>query len=68
MILCSSENNYHAIFDKTVMWGENVTVMGLTGMIFKGDVGLWVLMQCIKGHSTLRISNKFGKGRPRIVW
>ena len=42
-------------------------IMGLTSLIFKDNLALWVLMQAIKQHNTLRISVKADKGTPRII-
>jgi hypothetical protein len=68
IILKSSRDHYHVIFNKTVSWEENCRVMAWVAVLSK-NTGLrkWVLMQLIKGASTLRISSKQDKGCPRIV-
>jgi hypothetical protein len=69
LILRSSRDNYHVIFNSTVTWEKNCRVMAWVSLLSK-NVGLkkWTLMQMIKGASTLRISFKQRKPSPRIVF
>lgn len=68
VILKSSRDHYHMVFNKTVTWEENCRAMAWVAVL-SGNAGLrkWVLMQLIKGASTLRISSKCEKPSPRIV-
>jgi hypothetical protein len=69
VILRSSRDHYHIVFNKTVTWEQNVNIMAWASLISK-NAGLkrWFLMQCIKGASTLRGSSKGDKSPPRIVF
>ena len=67
-ILESSENHYHVIFNRLVIWSENVRVMAWASLQSdKKSLLKWFLMQCIEQHSTLRVSRKGSKPSPRIV-
>jgi hypothetical protein len=68
VILKSSRDHYHVLFNKTVSWEENCRAMAWVAVLSR-NIGLrkWVLMQLIKGASTLRVSRKGDKGSPRIV-
>jgi hypothetical protein len=67
IILKSSKNHYHVVFDRSVTWKKNVHIMSWVCLESKNK-GLikWFLMQCIKESSTLRVSRKKGKLSPRI--
>ena len=69
VILKSSRDHYHVVSNKTVNWEENAKIMAWVAVLSK-NAGLrkWVLMQLIKGASTLRISSKGDKTSPRIVF
>ena len=69
IILKSSKNSYHVLFDKSVSWAENLKVVAWVAL-HSQNRGLikWLIMQCIKQSSTLRISNKNKKHSPRIVY
>ena len=69
IILKSSKNHYHVVFDRSVTWKKNTHIMAWTCMESKNE-GLikWFLMQCIKESSTLRVSPKKEKSSPRIVF
>jgi len=69
IILKSSENNYHVVFNRKVSWTENVKIMAWVSLLSRNN-GLtkWFLMQCIKGASTLRVSPKMDKPCPRVVY
>lgn len=70
IILRSSKNKYHVVFDKEIDWGENCRIMGFVTWILKNhrSFEMWVTMQLIKKSSTLRISKKGDKPKPRIVY
>jgi len=70
LILKSSKNCYHAVFDQYVSWAENVAIMSWVALVLlrkNPKVVKWFLMQCIKGSSTLRVTPKKDKPAPRIV-
>ena len=69
VILKSSRDHYHVLFNKTVSWEENCRAMAWVAVL-SGNAGLrkWVLIQLIKGSSTLRVSCKGDKASPRIVF
>lgn len=69
VILKSSKNCYHVVFNRKVSWSENMKVVAwvsLQSRILKLEK--WFLMQCIKEESTLRVSPKRQKLSPRIVF
>jgi hypothetical protein len=68
IILRSSKNHYHVVFDRSVTWKKNTHIMAWVCVGTKNE-GLikWFLMQCIKELSTLRISPKGDKLIPRII-
>jgi hypothetical protein len=69
IILKSSRDHYHVVFNKTVSWEENGKIMAWVALLSR-NAGLrkWKLIQDIKGASTLRISSKGDKTSPRIVF
>jgi len=69
IILKSSENNYHVVFNRPVSWSENMHIVAWVSLL-SGNPMLekWFLMQCIKEGSTLRVSPKRDKPSPRIVY
>ena len=69
IILKSSKKSYHVIFNKTVSWTQNLKVVAWVALHAQNR-GLvkWLLMQCIKKSSTVRISNKNKKSPPRLVY
>jgi hypothetical protein len=69
IILKSSENNYHVVFNRPVSWSENMRVVAWVSLL-SGNPMLekWFIMQCIKEGSTLRVSPKRNKPSPRIVY
>lgn len=69
VILKSSENNYHVVFNRSVSWSRNMHVVSWVSLE-SGNRGLlkWLQMQCIKESSTLRVSAKKEKLPPRIVY
>ncbi|MHA1974139.1 MAG: hypothetical protein ACTSW1_14165 [Candidatus Hodarchaeales archaeon] len=68
-VLRSSENCYHVIFDRTVDWSTNVSVMAWVCLQSKNpSLTKWFKMQGIKEGSTLRISTKQEKPAPALVY
>jgi len=69
IVLKSSNNRYHVVFDRTVSWSMNVKIMGWACLLtkHKGLTG-WFILQCIKQGSTLRVSPKREKPAPRVVY
>lgn len=69
IILRSSENNYHVVFNHKVTWIENVRIMAWASLwSHNPKLEKWFVMQCIKESSTLRVSPKGDKSSPRIVF
>lgn len=69
LILKSSENNYHVVFDRRVTWSENMRVVAWISLLSRNKMlERWFIMQCIKKGPTLRISQKNDKPPPRIVF
>ena len=69
IILKSSENSYHVVFDKRVSWNENMHIVAWVCLLSQHKaLTKWFLMQCIKEGSTLRVSAKKEKPEPRIVF
>lgn len=69
IILRSSKNCYHVVFDRAVSWAENMRVMAWVVLLSHNE-GLkrYLIMQCIKKCSTVRVSSKGEKSSPRIVY
>ena len=69
IILKSSKNSYHVLFNKSVSWIENMKIVAWVALGSQNR-GLikWLIMQCIKQSSTLRVSPKNQKPSPRIVY
>jgi hypothetical protein len=69
LILKSSADSYHVIFDKAVTWTCNVGIVAWVCLMTKHRrLTEWLVMQLIKHASTLRISAKKRKPSPRIVY
>ena len=69
IILKSSKNNYHVVFNRQVDWRENVSIVAWVILkSHKPKLVKWFLMQCIKEESTLRVSPKGQKPSPRVVY
>ena len=69
LILKSSKNNYHVVFNREVSWSENVSIMSWVVLTNKKPKLLkWFLLQCIRKASTLRVGSKRDKAPPRIVF
>lgn len=68
IILKSSFNSYHVVFNQPVSWSKNVGIVAWVCLIWKNrKLTEWLIMQCIKYASTLRVSSKENKSSPRIV-
>jgi hypothetical protein len=69
IILKSSGNSYHVVFNRAVSWSRNVHIMCWVAM-FSGIESLrkYVWMQDIKESSTLRVGPKGEKPSPRVVY
>ena len=68
IILKSSERHYHVVFDRTVSWAENMSIVASACLESESEPLLkWFLLQCRKKSSTLRVSPKGRKPSPRIV-
>ena len=69
IILKSSKNNYHVIFDRALLWTDNVSIMAWVALLSHNEgLKCYLIMQCIKKCSTLRVSCKRGKAPPRVVY
>ena len=74
LILESSLNSYHVVFDRPVTWSENVRIVAWVALYVKRrSLDNWFKMQCIKQKPTLRASNKkivggVVKSPPRVVY
>jgi hypothetical protein len=69
LILKSSKENYHAVFNRKVTWKQNMSVVAWVALLSHNNgLAKWFLKQCIKGCPTLRISFKREKPPPRIVY
>ena len=69
LILKSSENSYHIVFNRKVSWSENMKIVAWVSLL-SHNRGLrrYLTMQCIKEGSTLRVSPKKDKPSSRIVY
>jgi hypothetical protein len=69
IILKSSKNSYHVVFNRPVSWKENIRIVAWVSLLSGNEkLKTYLLMQCIKESSTLRVSNKGDKPSPRIVY
>jgi len=69
LILKSSANHYHVVFNRCVSWSENMHVLAWVSLLSHNKKAQrYTLMQCIKEASTLRVSPKKQKPSPRIVY
>ncbi len=68
IVLKSSENNYHVVFDCYGSREENLAVVVAWVAILSRSILMlrYLAMQCIKMSSTLRVSSKGNKPAPRI--
>jgi len=70
IILKSSPNHYHAVFNKPMLsWDDNMKYVAWICLWTKyRRLTEWLIMQLIKKCSTLRISPKGNKPMPRVVY
>jgi hypothetical protein len=69
IILRSSKNHYHVVFDRSVSWKRNLHIVAWVALESKNEkLKKYLIMQCIKESSTLRVSRKKEKLSPRIVF
>jgi hypothetical protein len=69
IILESSENHYHVVFNRKVSWSENMHRVAWVSLLSHNPMlEKWFLMQAIKEGSTLRVSPKTDKPGPKIVF
>ena len=69
IILKSSLNHYHVVFNRKVSWTENMKIVAWVSLLSHNRMlRKWFEMQCIKEGSTLRVSPKRKKPSPRIVF
>jgi len=69
IILKSSKDNYHVVFNRSVLWTENMRIVAWVSLLSHNSMlQKWFVMQCIKEGSTLRVSPKRNKPSPRIVY
>jgi len=69
IIIKSSDDCYHVVFNREVSWSENMRIVAWVALLSGLEkLKKWFLMQCIKQSSTLRISPKKDKPSPRIVY
>lgn len=74
LILRSSENNYHVVFNRYMTWKK---VLGCLFKIVwyyhyhkhgaKPSLTFWAILQACKESETLRISTKKQKSKPKII-
>ena len=68
IILRSSKNHYHVVFDRCVSWDDNLSAVGWFSVLSHNPkVKDYLVMQCIKKASTLRVVPMKGKPSPRLV-
>jgi len=69
IILKSSKNHYHVVFDRYLPREVTLSVIAWVAILSKSVPLLrYLAMQCIKMSSTLRIAPKGDKPSPRIVY
>jgi hypothetical protein len=74
LILRSSENNYHVVFNRYLTWKKTLEYLFKIVWRYhyhehgvKPSLTSWAILQACKGSETLRISTKNHKRMPRIV-
>jgi hypothetical protein len=69
ILLKSSPDHYHLIYNAPVPWSKNLHIIAWIAQRLKNrSLNAYVIMQCIKESSTLRIGPKGDKSPPRIVF
>ena len=64
LIVKSSENHYHAIFNRYLPYREALIIASSVRI---GNLACWLLERAEHGEFTLRISTKNGKNKPEII-
>ena len=68
LILESSENCFHVVFNRRVSWSENMSIVAsVTLLSHNRGLRRWQLMQCRKQSASLRVSPKGVKASPKMV-
>jgi hypothetical protein len=74
LILKSSENNYHVVFNRYLIWKKTLEYLFKIVWRYhyhehgiKPSLTYWAILQACKGSETLRISTKNHKKTPKIV-
>jgi hypothetical protein len=74
MILRSSENNYHVVFNRYLSWKKVLNYLFKIVWYYhyhqhgiKPSLTYWAILQACKESETLRISRKENKAKPRII-
>jgi hypothetical protein len=63
------KRSYHVVFNRRVSWVENTQIMAWVSMESHNEkLKDYVLMQILKGSSTLRLSNKGKKPFPKPIF
>ena len=69
IILKSSRNHYHVVFDRTVCWEDNLSAVGWFSVLSHNPkLKDYHIMQSIKKSSTLRVVPKENKPCPKVVY
>jgi hypothetical protein len=69
LLVKSSKKHYHIVYNRTVSWIENLNVVAWACLLtHKTELMKYLVMQILKGSSTLRIGKKGDKPAPRIVF
>lgn len=74
IILQSSRGSFHVVFDRSVSWPRNIHVLAWLALMVEGKklgklpLTKYVVMQCIKESSTLRVGRKGRKGVPKPIF
>ena len=69
IILRSSPKHYHLVFNAPVSWTKNLHIIAWIAQRIKNrSLNAYVIMQCIKESSTLRLGAKGDKPAPHIVF
>jgi hypothetical protein len=74
MILKSSQNNYHVVFNKYLSWKKVLSCLFKIVWYYhyhkhgaKPNLTYWAILQACKQSETLRISTKKRKNAPKII-
>jgi hypothetical protein len=74
LILKSSQNNYHVVFNKYLTWKKTIEYLFKIVWTYhyhkhgsKPSLTSWAILQACKKSMTLRISNKKHKKAPRYI-